>query len=513
MKISNSIAEQLVDANIQADIAEGAGSFSQPIGSVPIQVIGSGGRVRHAGTFSNNNPYAAQIASATNNKDRDALYERAIGWEADRANLLEQRDYDDPVNQIARQRAAGINPDISGSGGSGGVSSGSSAVQPQTLAQSEFSNVSGNIADGVSVAQTVFQGIDTVMNGLNIFTSAMNGINLFREAKRTFDSRKQIVDNQATITGVDADVVEQTQDSTIKSRNALNGITVANSLFSQAVDIASMFTPEMSDDEKLSLCKSLGYDDEQSHNLVSAVSTLNKTPQFKDLHNRRQMLLNESAGMKGHYSTKYFSDMSGFNVHFNLDTAEMNAHTAKFNKLVNSLIQTDQNAANISEADKLSNAANLEKNRIVREELKSVVTSISKKLEHRAKLLTTLKEERAALEKKFEKTGNPIYDRFLPDMPPEVEARIDAIEQQIATVETRSNMDLDEIYQIATRFASTKYLSAQTTNDYGGAASTVGNRKYDYQNAIIFGNYINQSSTDDGDTAIDLAESLFKIIF
>lgn len=500
---------------VQAEInqREGAGSFSQPIGSVPIQVIGTGGSVRHAGTFSTTNPYAAQIAAATNNKDRDALYERAIQWEADRANLLEQREYDDPVNQVARQRAAGFNPDLAGSGVSGGVSSGSSAVQPQTQGQSQFSNVSGNIADGVSIVQTAFQGIESVMGGLNLFTSAMNGINAFREAKKTFESRKQIVDNQATITGVEADIAEDTKDSTIKSRNAMNGITVANSLLSQAVDIASMFTPDMSEDEKLSLCKSIGYDDKQAQDLVSAVSTLNKTPQFQDLHNRRQMLLNESEGMKGHYSTKYFSDMSGFNVKFNLDVAEMEAHTAKFTKLVNSLTQTDENAANIAEADKLSNANNVEKNRIIRSELKSVIDSIDKKLKYRGKLIDKLTQEKQALEDKYKKTGNSFFDRYLPDMPPEVEARIDAIEQQISTIETRSNSDLDTLYQVAAQFASTRYLSTQTTNSYGGATSTIGNAKYDYQDAVIFGRYRTGVSKDDGEAAIDLAGSLLKFIF
>lgn len=504
------VAEQYQDKN---DVAEGSGSFEQPIGSVPIKVIGTGGKVRHSGTFSTTNPYAAQIAEASNNKDRDALYERAIGWEADRANLIEQREYDDPSSQIARQRAAGINPDISGSGGSSGSSSGSSAVQPQTQGLSQFSNVSSNIADGVSIAQTVFEGINTVVGGLNVFTSAMNGINAFREAKKTFQSRKEVIDNQATITGVQADIAEGTKDSTIESTNAMNGINVANSLFSQAVDIASMFTPEMSEDEKLSLCKSIGYNDEQAGKLVSAVSTLNKTPQFQDLHNRRQMLLNESEGQKGHYTTKYFSDMSGFNVQFNLDVAEMNAHTAKFTKLVNSLVQTDSNAHNIAEADKLSNANNLERNRILRDELKSVISSIDKKLSYRATLVDKLTKEKASLIARYAKTGNALYDKFLPDMPPEVEARIDAIEQQISTIETRSNADLDSLYQVAAQFASTRYLSTQTTNSLGGATSTIGNAKYDYQDAVIFGRYRNQSSKDGGEVALDLAGSILRLIF
>lgn len=493
------------------DIAEGSGTFSQPIGSIPTQVIGTGGSVRHAGNFTPDNPYAAQIAAATNNKDRDALYERAIAWQADRANLLEQREYDNPVNQVARQRAAGINADLAGSGGS--TSSGSAAVQPQTVATSEFSNVSGNIADGVSIAQTVFQGIESVMSGLNLFTSAMNGINSYREAKKTFESRQKIVDNQATITGVEADIAEDTKDSTIKSRNSLNGINVANSLLSQAIDIASMFTPNMSEDDKLSLCESLGYDKEQSKNLVSAVSALNKTPQFQDLHNRRQMLLNESEGQKGHYTTKYYSDMSGFNVQFNLDVAEMNAHTAKFNKLVNSLTQTDTNASNIAEAEKLSNANDVERNRVVKNELKSIVNSIDKKLQYRATLVNKLAAEKEALEKKYQKTGNTFFDKYLPPMPPEVEARIDAIEQQISTIETRSNSDLDALYQVAAQFASTRYLSTQTTNSYGGATSTIGNAKYDYQDAIIFGKYRTASTKDDGDTALDLAGSFMKFIF
>lgn len=475
-------------------------------------VEGTYGKIRHAGNFASSNPYAQQLAVATNNKDKDALYERAVNWEADRANLLEQREYDDPINQIVRQRAAGINPDISGSGGSGSVSSGSSAVQPQTQGQSEFSNVSGNIADGVSIAQTTFQGIETVMGGLNLFTTAMNGINLFREAKNTFHSRSQMVDNQATVSGVEADIAEGTKDSTIKSRNAMNGLTVGNSLLSQAVDIASMFTPEMSEDEKLSLCKSLGYDDEQAKNLVSAVSSLNKTPQFQDLHNRRQMLLNESEGQKGHYTTKYFSDMSGFQVQFNLDVAEMQAHTAKFTNLVNSLTQTDQNASNIAEADKLAHANNVEKNRIVRNELKSVIDSINKKLAYRAKLVDKLISEKTALERKYNKTGNAIFDRYLPSPPPEIEARIDAIEQQISTIETRSNSDLDNIYQVAAQFASTRYLSARTTSE-GEATYTFGNAKYDYQDAIIFGRYRNQSSKDEGDAAVDLAGNILKLIF
>lgn len=505
--------EQIEQIDNSRNLLEGLGSFTQPVGSVPIEVIGTGGRVRHAGNFSPTNPFASQIAVATNNKDRDALYERAILWEADRSNLLEQRDYDDPVNQVARQRAAGINPDLAGSGGSVGVSSGSSAVQPHTQGQSQFSNVSGNIADGVSIAQTAFQGIESVMSSLNLFTSAMNSINSFREAKRTFESRSQILANQSKLSGVEADIAASTKDTTIQSLNSMNGITVANSMLSQALDIASIFTPDMSEDDKLSLCKSIGYDDDQARNLLSAVSTLNKTPQFKDLHNRRQMLLNESEGQKGHYSTKYFSDMSGFNVQFNLDVAEMEAHTAKFSKLVNSLIQTDDNAANIAEADRLSSANNVEKNRIVQSELKSVVSAIDKKLLYRAKLIDKLYKEKQTILDRYKKTGVTFYDKYLPDITPEAEARIDAIELQISTIETRSNSDLDQLYQIASQFASTRYLSTQTTNQYGGATSVIGNAKYDYQDAIIFGKYRDAISKDEVETAIDLGKSLLNIIF
>ena len=161
--------EDLKQSEYERNQSEGAGSFSQPIGSVPVRVVGKHGKVRHAGFFSTNNPYALQINPATSNQDKDALYEKAVNWEADRANLLEQREYDDPVNQAARERRAGINPDLQGSGGSGGVSSGSSAVQPQTQGQTKFNNAYDN-------TDKVLSGIDTAASAISAFTSGYTGI-------------------------------------------------------------------------------------------------------------------------------------------------------------------------------------------------------------------------------------------------------------------------------------------------------------------------------------------------
>ena len=87
---------------------------------------------RHKGNFSQNNPYYQQLNSGFHRKgDQDALYELAVKWEADYSTTLEnreyseqlrdeQREYELPINEVIRNRQAGINLDIAG--GSAGVS-------------------------------------------------------------------------------------------------------------------------------------------------------------------------------------------------------------------------------------------------------------------------------------------------------------------------------------------------------------------------------------------------------
>ena len=169
--------------DIQDKVKQEVNDLTNPIGSV--SVYGTGGKKRHVGNFSDSNPYLDNLNVANNNEDKDALFERAVEWEADYANLQEQRaynrevleeqrEYDSPVNQIARQRAAGINPDIA-SGSNGGSSIGGSSAQmnipsmADQQGQTKFSNKYDNL-------NNVFNGINAASSMLSSLTSGYGNI-------------------------------------------------------------------------------------------------------------------------------------------------------------------------------------------------------------------------------------------------------------------------------------------------------------------------------------------------
>ena len=92
---------------------------------------------KHGAKLSPDNPYYTQLNQSMSAGDEDALFELAVKWEAENAgyqqeradklaDLAEQRAYDDPSAVVARNRKAGINPDLQGIGVVGG--SGSDSV-------------------------------------------------------------------------------------------------------------------------------------------------------------------------------------------------------------------------------------------------------------------------------------------------------------------------------------------------------------------------------------------------
>ena len=123
---------------------------------------------RHAGQFSSNNPLLKQLAVATNKQDIDALYEQAVQWETNYSILQEQREYDLPENEIQRQRDAGINPDLTGGSGSGGIGSGNAEMNP-IQGQTKFSNSYDN-------TDRVLAGVNTAAGAVSSFAGAYGSI-------------------------------------------------------------------------------------------------------------------------------------------------------------------------------------------------------------------------------------------------------------------------------------------------------------------------------------------------
>lgn len=120
-------------------------------------------------SLSADNPYLPQLRAVEKGSDAMDLLNAAIEYDADRRAAVdkaeldrilqaEQRAYDSPAQRIARERAAGLNPDLQGSSGSGtGSGSGSGMVQSQPL-ETDLDP----FQRGTEVAQTVFQGVSAV---------------------------------------------------------------------------------------------------------------------------------------------------------------------------------------------------------------------------------------------------------------------------------------------------------------------------------------------------------------
>lgn len=200
--------------------------LTNPIGSVPpleindnvYDIYGRGGSLRHTGEFSSDNPYLRNLLFAHKNQDKDALYEMAVKWEAQRAQdewqlgvnreiLEEQRAYDDPSAVLARQRKAGLNPDLAGA--SSGASAGGSSSMPYTAPDSpdiqnttKFSNAYDKTQQVLGTISTITQVVEAVGSLVGSFTLLPSQLRISNAqadlAEGTLDSAKSLARSQAT---------------------------------------------------------------------------------------------------------------------------------------------------------------------------------------------------------------------------------------------------------------------------------------------------------------------------
>ena len=447
--------EEIKQAESERNQSEGAGSFSQPIGSVPVRVVGKHGKVRHAGFFSTNNPYALQINPATSNEDKDALYEKAVNWEADRANLLEQREYDDPVNQVARERKAGINPDLSGSGGSGGVSSGSSAVQPQTQGQTKFSNEYDN-------TQIALDGINTAMNVVQTCGGfALAGQQLF-EAISTFPSRKNILQNQQQLTNTQATIAADTQDSTVQAVNASNETNASTGFMQRVVQATSLFSKDMTRDQRKKLLTSAGLSDEAGvDKLLDAVEVYETNPLVKEHYDAAQLAANERASEVSVFDPNYINEINELKKKIDLDALGAEAIRQGMAEAVASLVGTPENVESIAAGEVSANAVNQERNLFILSEIKSQARAVYKRTMQKAAQINELKKQRQDI------IDNSWSKRFFGSLSNTQKLAVESINTKIAMLEGAANSELSGIYTIAMQAAQQQYIYSYGTY-FGG---------------------------------------------
>lgn len=321
------------------------------LGQYGYSVYGKGGKLRHQGSFSPNNPYFLQLKQAATNQDKDALYELAVKWEADQAAyqqqladrqaaLDEQRAYDDPSAANARLRAAGINPDIAGS--SSGSSSGSSASMAlptlnQTTGQTKFSNAYDN-------SSLVLQGIGTAASVLSSFTGLGSTIISAIDTLTTLPARAKLLNAQAYVADQSKDAAVTSAKNTAES-GILSGIQQSLGILG---DVSSFFTPESTDDDITSVLSTLGYSDDKIPSMMSAIRQYHKNPNMKAYFENAKKEANFAEQWNSQYTPEIVGRVISQSIqlqdaqnHFEIDSKQLQARIAK-------ILNTDTHAANVS---------------------------------------------------------------------------------------------------------------------------------------------------------------------
>lgn len=235
---------------------------------------------RHSGTFRSDNPYLRNLVRSSTKQDEDALFELAVKEEAKiadyereradkRADLLDQRAYDDPRAVVARNRLAGINSDLEGSvvgsGSGGSVTGNMPSMQTATDNTSHFDNA-------VDRSQMLFAGLHTaseILSSLSSFgTSVVGSINTLS----MLPLQKESVQLSNDIAREDITSKQLSNDS--------SRLSLINSGVSTIKDLSSFITPEVNEEDATPLMTALGVPPDMIPSLYKAIQHAHKNPKF-----------------------------------------------------------------------------------------------------------------------------------------------------------------------------------------------------------------------------------------
>lgn len=238
-------------------------------------------RNRHIGIFSEDNIYYQQMQVATKKQDIDALYELAVKEEARLKQLAderdysegirdEQREYDSPIQRVARDRAAGINSDLlggsagsSGSSGSSGAISNSVPTSQPAQGLTKFSNKYDNINAGVNIVNAVSNFASSLVGG---FSNTVSSIAQLRKLPA-----------ELAINEVQADIAQATKQDVIDRSKRVN----INDGLARIVQLSELFTDESTDEDITGFLGSIGYDADSIPSALNGIRQVQKNPLFK----------------------------------------------------------------------------------------------------------------------------------------------------------------------------------------------------------------------------------------
>ena len=489
--------------------------FTNPIGSVGSSsyrdtvlsdagrnytVYGDGGKARHQGNFRSDNPYFEQLMLANNNQDKDALYELAIQWEADYANLNEQREYnkavleeqreyDSPVNQIARARAAGINPDLEGS--SGGTSSGSSAqMQIPAMAdqtgQTKFSNLYDN-------AHLVFEGINTAGNFLGTMATSVSGIMNAVSTMKMLPSQIAANEAHADLQGAQANEIRELLSGKKKSldlSNAAQGIQNSTAILQQLASFADLISPDTPD--MAPHLASLGVPEAQIPAYTDFIKQMHANPKMRAQYAKASTAAKFSEAENDLYSQSLVSGMVELQYKMEYEALDLEYHRNHLNNSIATLLDTDSFAEDSAELemDKLalagqsvgvdSAALNLKA-----QQIQNDTEAFLTKLEQKASVITSIRGAR-----------DHIYSLAKGrSLTPEETSMVNRLNAEEMAMYSLASSEFNQIKTTFLRTGQALYDRYRRLDNKGNLRALEGQEKFNFYSDITFNDIITHGKT------------------
>lgn len=383
-------------------------------------------RDRHEGIFSAENPYYQQMIRSKNKQDIDALYERAVEWEAQALRTAqdrdyseqtrdEQREYDSPIQRVARDRAAGINSDlIGGSAGSAGSAGSSGAIsnaieqQDPVTGQTKFSNKYDNINSFSNALSSVGNFVSSAIGG---FGTIVSGI-----------SQLKLLPSQLKLSETGAKVASETADNVIsqsKLDTALKAQNVATNGFQQIKDLSSFFNSETSDEDIINTLGALGVPAEEHQNKLYGIRQYQSNPAWKAFEEGQKKVANENEAYNQVYTPSFLSRMYGIQSMVEQNKLDFDLLKTNFDKAFADYLYTQDNAelyaneqiigvkSNISDGvtNMDSNLTIQKNNDLVRKNLQQSINAIEEHITVQANEVKRVRREKDKLRHKLVNNG------------------------------------------------------------------------------------------------------------
>ena len=273
---------------------------------------------RYAGSFSPDNPYARQIDSwerqeADKGKVPYELYSKAYEWEEKYTNAGINFALNDPLVTISRQRAAGINPDISGGSTGSSSSSGSSSAGTGMHGSSSFTSDENalDIARSSNIISAVSASGQTLNALASSFKSIAEGISTIKQTPGILNLQSAQVNalgaqaNSFNANASYSNALANEVNTLLAGKQELQGIENASLIFTQLQSMYEngLITPES---DIKPIISSMGVPAEKVDPFVNAFNQFMGTPRSQGTLSADKVFLNEQSAMFDVYTSEYF---------------------------------------------------------------------------------------------------------------------------------------------------------------------------------------------------------------